>query len=396
MPVDALPPLDLLILELDVHPWPHEVGTGEPILDCHPWVQRETVHRIPEILPREEAERVTNVDDSAVVARLHGVSPMRVRAECLKAAGITEQDGEAADVGVGAQAGTNFVELVYNVGQKGGFVQQNGWQGYPVFIFHGVADTISGELVACGTDHNEHLRPSRGGITAILLAARSPEGTFTHRGASRPPPSSSDVAIVGGGYVGIATAYHILKASSPPPKVFLFEAKDPCFGATGRSGGHLRPDYLMAAARNCKRYSASAAAEVVQFEARHLDVIKSLILSEAIDCDFAETESLAVLTNPEQVSTVHEAYESLKQASSFSNALLDNVEFYAGDDAPQCTGLRDAQGYFSTPAARVSPYKLLMALLDRCINIGLSLKTQTPVVSVKHAESDGHTLTMRS
>ncbi|KAF5576053.1 FAD NAD(P)-binding protein [Fusarium pseudoanthophilum] len=213
---------------------------------------------------------------------------------------------------------------------------------------------------------------------------------------SEPLPSSCDVAIVGGGYAGIATAYHILKTASPPPSVFLLEAKDPCSGATGRNGGHLRPDYLMGAASNSKRYSASAAAEIVQFEARHLDVIRAIIKEEAIDCDFAETESLAVLTTPGQVSMVSEVYEGLRQSPSFSDTLLDVVEFYEGDDAPQRTGLRDAKGYFSTPAARVSPYKLLIALSERCVAMGLSLKTQTTVVSVEHSGSDGHILRMSS
>ncbi|KAI1015846.1 hypothetical protein LB505_003989 [Fusarium chuoi] len=211
-----------------------------------------------------------------------------------------------------------------------------------------------------------------------------------------PLPSSCDVAIVGGGYAGIATAYHILRTTSPPPSVVLLEAKDPCSGATGRNGGHLRPDYLMAAASNSKRYGASAAAEIVEFEARHLDVMRALIKAEAIDCDFAETESLAVLTTVGQVSMVREAYKDLGQASPFSDTLLDVVEFYEDDDAPRRTGLRDAKGYFSTPAARVSPYKLLTALLARCVDMGLSLKTQTAVVSVEHAESDGLTLKMRS
>ncbi|KAF5631023.1 hypothetical protein F25303_9749 [Fusarium sp. NRRL 25303] len=213
---------------------------------------------------------------------------------------------------------------------------------------------------------------------------------------TEPLPSSCDVAIVGGGYAGIATAYHILKTIYPPPSVFLLEAKDPCSGATGRNGGHLRPDYLMGAASNSKRYDVSAAAEIVQFEARHLDVMRALIKEEAIDCDFAETESLAVLTTAGQVSMVREAYKDLRQASPFSESLLDVVELYEGDDAPQRTGLREAKGYFSTPAARVSPYKLLTALLARCVDMGLLLKTQTAVVSVEHAGSDGHVLKMRS
>ncbi|KAF5669791.1 oxidoreductase [Fusarium denticulatum] len=235
-----------------------------------------------------------------------------------------------------------------------------------------------------------------------LPVEESPQSYWQHEAQqqvppqSEPLPSSCDVAIVGGGYAGIATAYHILKTTSPPPHVFLLEAKDPCSGATGRNGGHLRPDYLVGAASNSKRYSASAAAEIVQFEARHLNVIRDLIKSEAIDCDFAETESLAVLTTPGQVSMVRDAYEDLRQSSSSSDTLSDVVEFYEGDDAPQRTGLRDAKGYFSTPAARVSPYKLLRALLARCVGMGLSLKTQTTVVSVEQTGSDGHILKTRS
>lgn len=112
-------------------------------------------------------------------------------------------------------------------------------------------------------------------------------------------PDICDVAIVGGGYAGIATAYHLLKSTSPPPRVVLLEGREPCSGATGRNGGHLRPDYFMAAAKSSERYGAAAAFEVVQFEVNHLSAIKSLIESEGIVCDFNETVSLCVFTKPE-------------------------------------------------------------------------------------------------
>ncbi|KAG9241026.1 FAD dependent oxidoreductase [Calycina marina] len=205
-------------------------------------------------------------------------------------------------------------------------------------------------------------------------------------------PDVYDVAIVGGGYAGIATAYHLLKSASSPHRVVLLEAKTPCSGATGRNGGHLRPDYFMAAAKNSERYSAAAASEVVQFEAKHLGVIKSLIESEGIDCDFNETTSLCVFTRSEQAAFARDVYNKLRQEPSFDDAALSLEDFYTGVDAPRRTGVMEAKGYFSTPAARISPYKLFTALLMRCLDLGLYLQTNTTVVSVMKSEGDSHIL----
>ncbi|EPE28433.1 FAD/NAD(P)-binding protein [Glarea lozoyensis ATCC 20868] len=206
-------------------------------------------------------------------------------------------------------------------------------------------------------------------------------------------PDICDVAIVGGGYAGIATAYHLLKSTSPPPRVVLLEGREPCLGATGRNGGHLRPDYFMAAAKSSERYGAAAASEVVQFEVNHLSAIKSLIESEDIDCDFNETVSLCVFTKPEQAVFAREVYDKLQQEPSFDEALLNRVDFYTGVDAPHRTGVIEAKGYFSTPAAHFSPYKLFTALLACCMDLGLCLRTSTTVESVEKSKGDDHILT---
>ena len=49
-----------------------------------------------------------------------------------------------------------------------------------------------------------------------------------------------DVAIIGGGYTGLATAYHLAKAQ-PNIKIALFEAKEVGHGASGRNGGMILP-----------------------------------------------------------------------------------------------------------------------------------------------------------
>lgn len=48
-------------------------------------------------------------------------------------------------------------------------------------------------------------------------------------------PKASDIVIIGAGYAGVATAYHLLEAGSTA-SITILEARGACSGATGRNG----------------------------------------------------------------------------------------------------------------------------------------------------------------
>ena len=50
----------------------------------------------------------------------------------------------------------------------------------------------------------------------------------------------SDIAIVGGGLLGLSTAYH-LNSYFPDRRIILVEARRIANGASGRNGGHVLP-----------------------------------------------------------------------------------------------------------------------------------------------------------
>jgi len=60
-------------------------------------------------------------------------------------------------------------------------------------------------------------------------------------------PNYADVVVIGAGMSGAAISYHLFKgygpAEGPLPKVVIIEAREACYGATGRNGGHCKPDF---------------------------------------------------------------------------------------------------------------------------------------------------------
>ena len=59
----------------------------------------------------------------------------------------------------------------------------------------------------------------------------------SHRSTPDLPPEC-DILIIGAGYAGVSTAYHLLHDNPSPPSIVLLEARQACSGATSRNGEH--------------------------------------------------------------------------------------------------------------------------------------------------------------
>lgn len=51
-------------------------------------------------------------------------------------------------------------------------------------------------------------------------------------------PSECDILVIGAGYAGVSTLYHLLDSSNAPDpsKIVMLEAREACSGASGRNG----------------------------------------------------------------------------------------------------------------------------------------------------------------
>jgi len=93
---------------------------------------------------------------------------------------------------------------------------------------------------------------------------------------------SVDVAIVGGGYLGLSTALHLAEAGK---SVAVIEASEPGWGASGRNGGQVIPGLKIDPDEALALLGDQRGERLVQWAGRAPDLVFDLIQRHGITCD---------------------------------------------------------------------------------------------------------------
>lgn len=148
-------------------------------------------------------------------------------------------------------------------------------------------------------------------------------------------PAEADIVIIGSGFSGVSTAYHILKGNPNPPSIVLLEARKVCSGATGRNGGHMKPDTYLTAAKHAKMYGAVAAAEITAFELANLYAVKDMVETEGLDCDFHLTRAVDVYLDRDHARQTEASYRNLLREGVVN---VSDVDFTPRERAERVSG----------------------------------------------------------
>ncbi|ETS81355.1 hypothetical protein PFICI_06357 [Pestalotiopsis fici W106-1] len=202
-------------------------------------------------------------------------------------------------------------------------------------------------------------------------------------------PDTVDVIVIGAGYAGISVMHHMLELAQnkdiPMPSILLLEAREACSGATGRNGGHLKPDVCGMATAVARNYGLDAAIECARFEQQHVSALKELIESEDIDCDLILTRCIDVFLDE---TFLNETRDKLAELKRKDVSMMSAIQTLSGTKAEQVSGVKGAKGCITYPAGHLHPYKLLMHLLSKALDMGVNLQTHTCVKHVTTTPDD--------
>ncbi|KAK4546104.1 hypothetical protein LTR36_002241 [Oleoguttula mirabilis] len=201
-------------------------------------------------------------------------------------------------------------------------------------------------------------------------------------------PKECEVLVIGSGYAGASVAYNLAKsASTLPNSIVILEARQACSGATGRNGGHLRPDLYGHIPNYIKRYGVEAGGEWAKFEIAHVQAIKKLVAEEDIDCDFTLTRTTDCWADEEAARKAKANYDLM---TSLGLPYMEDVDFVYGPKAAGVSGVKDANASATYTAGTIFPYKFIMALLARALDSGkVNLQTNTPATAIHDDPAGG-------
>jgi glycine/D-amino acid oxidase-like deaminating enzyme len=184
---------------------------------------------------------------------------------------------------------------------------------------------------------------------------------------------SFDVAIIGAGFSGLWSAYH-LKQLQPEVKIAIFESEYVGFGASGRNGGWASAEYPTSAKRIIKEHGLDSYLQLRKSLITSISEIGQIARDNDWQIDYAKGGALVFATNPAQLSRISSDIDDEHQLLSKSQVLeLVNI--------PRALG-----GVFTPHCAALNPFQLCQELAKYLEENGVLIFEKSIVSSVAKSE----------
>jgi glycine/D-amino acid oxidase-like deaminating enzyme len=183
---------------------------------------------------------------------------------------------------------------------------------------------------------------------------------------------TADVVIVGGGFTGLSSAYHI-KQKFPEKHVVLLEGACCGYGASGRNGGFCIATDLIKAVNSTDPEIRRKNLEVSFYGP---NFIKKMIAEYGIDCDYEETGMLGVALTEKHVQYL-EDYQERLAGFGLDSTLLTGEALQAEIKSPQFSaGLNIPHGAILNPAKLAREMKRVVEA------VGVEVRERTVVTRI--------------
>jgi glycine/D-amino acid oxidase-like deaminating enzyme len=187
----------------------------------------------------------------------------------------------------------------------------------------------------------------------------------------------ADVAIIGGGFTGMSTAYYLRKAD-PSLKVVVLESEVIGFGASGRNGSFAMTVIGLGIDVLAMLKGKQAALEGHRYMERAVDTVGELVEENNLDCDYTRPGFLRMATTPGYV-------KKIKKQIELCHALgITGIDWLERDAARAEVNSDLYLGAWWEPRmALVNPVKLVREMKRVAQNLGAEIYEHTPVTTIE-------------
>jgi glycine/D-amino acid oxidase-like deaminating enzyme len=195
-------------------------------------------------------------------------------------------------------------------------------------------------------------------------------------------PTTVDVAILGAGFSGLWTAYHLLRRE-PSLNVLVVEKEIAGFGASGRNGGWCCADFPSGIPYLIEHYGRDAARAVSLAMIDSVDNVGQVCAEEGIDAHYSHGGALIVARADYDVPQLEEYQRQSEEIGlADRSALLD-----AAETATRVRVADAVASFWMKDGARVQPARLARGLARAVERHGGRIVEQTTVLDYAGGET---------
>lgn len=185
-----------------------------------------------------------------------------------------------------------------------------------------------------------------------------------------------DVAVVGGGFVGISTAYNLKKAQ-PSLKVAVLEGYVVGYGSSGRMAGFVMTLFGMMMSVTKMLFGPDKTRQAHLYMERAVDLVGELVAEHNLDCNYERPGFLRVATTPAYVKRIKDEVKLTKELGLTGIDWIDADELRKRVYSPLYMG-----AWWEPRCALVNPAKLAREMKRVAIQYGAEVYERTPVMEV--------------
>ncbi|KAL7789968.1 DAO domain-containing protein [Trichoderma ceciliae] len=202
---------------------------------------------------------------------------------------------------------------------------------------------------------------------------RDPSFVLLGRRSTPDLPATADVIVIGSGITGAFAAWELVAGGR---SVLMLEAREACWGATGRNGGHCQPMIY------------ASKPHIAHFEIATYRFLEEIVKRFDIPCDWKRVGGVHALPTDELVELVA---RSITNINFHHPGLMNMAMLFTDPDDIARFRVPNAKGVVLQPfAAKCSPYKLVAWVLEALFTQQsaevFNLQTTTPVTHLQRTE----------
>jgi glycine/D-amino acid oxidase-like deaminating enzyme len=224
------------------------------------------------------------------------------------------------------------------------------------------------------------------------------------------PTQPFDYVIIGSGISGTMIAFNLLK-TAPDARIVMLEAREICSGATGRNGGHTKAASYRSYMQHVQELGNKEALKIARLEYENILETHRMAMRMRIKCESNLYDTVDVIYDRATFELGKLAIQALRADAAEDEKesgkmayyeIYENMgklqdEFMTATTNTNSTLLEreELAGAFKYLAGRIHAYRFTTGVLQRCVNRGLQLCTNTPVHAIRpssYTRKDGEAL----